>query len=136
VTEGAAPASPPARRGAAAVFASFALAASTYALFGPTGHWEDSTGASGTTSLWGQIRDGEEDRFLLGLVFLPAAFALGALLLEPTRARRAGRAVAAFLLLVFTFLTGFSVGLFFLPATLAMVVAAVLPDRTAAVRAP
>ena len=79
---------------------------------------------SGSTTLWGEIRDGDEGRSVLGVLLLPALVAFGAVALDLTRARRASRMGAAVVLSAFALLALASVGLFFLPGAGAMLVAA------------
>ncbi len=86
-----------------------------------------------TTSL-GRIRSGEEDAAVLVALVVPIVIALVPLALARTRVDLAASAVAAFLLLAFVFVTGFSIGLFYVPSALAMVVATVARAATAAPR--
>lgn len=81
-----------------------------------------------STSLAGQILDGEEDGFVVLVLLVPVAVALGAVALDRTRRRRASRAVAAVLLAGFTLLALASVGVLFLPGAAALLAAAFVPD--------
>ncbi len=113
-----------------------AVAAAAFALFGPTGVEEtqeevvqgsDERGGVSErrwTSTWGQVRGGEEDAFVVWILAFPAVVALAAFTLDRTGLRRVTRAVAAALLVAFAVVTGFSVGLFFLPSAVAMIAAA------------
>ena len=115
-----------------------ALGGSAFALLAPTGRYEEAEAVSeappsaegaietGSTTLLGQIRSGEEDAFVLVWLAVPVALAFAAVALAPTRFDVGARAVAAALLLAFAFVTGFSIGLFYVPAALAMVAAAVV----------
>ena len=112
------------------------LAAAAAALFLPTGTELTATLAPDgssvieeerSTTTWGDVRAGDEEWFVVVVVLLPAAVALGALVLDRTRIGRASRIGAAVLLSVFAVLALASVGFFFLPGALAMVVAAALP---------
>lgn len=98
------------------------------ALFLPSGTEVTETLGGGiserSTTLWGEIRDGDEDRSVLGVLLLPALVALGAVALDLTRVRRASRMGAAVVLSAFALLALASVGLFFLPGAGAMLVAA------------
>ena len=89
-----------------------ALAATVFWLFGPA--YRVSNGESRTlievNGLWGLV-----------VIAFPTAVALVPLIWR----KRAARLVAAVVLTVFAFVSGFSVGLFYWPAGLAMVVAAV-----------
>ena len=123
-----------------------ALAASSFALLGPTGRYEEGRagavpeGASvelreppvverGSTSLLGQIRSGEEDAAVLVALVVPVVIALLPLALLRTRLEPAARAVAAFLLLAFVVVAGFSIGLLYLPSAVAMALAAAQASR-------
>ena len=124
-----------------------AVVAAAFAVFGPTGVEETASAPAvveGTeeadpssaverrrTTTWDQIRQGEEDAFVLWVLALPVVVALAAFGLERTRSRRTSRAVAAALLGAFALVTGFSVGLFFLPSAAAMIAAALVPPRGA-----
>jgi hypothetical protein len=123
------------------VVLSFALAvaASGFALLAPTGTEEEATEAvpEGTppvevvvetrsTSLLEQIRAGEEDAGILVWLVVPIAIAAVPIALAGSRFRRAATASAAALLLAFSFVAGFSIGLFYLPSALAMLAAAVV----------
>ena len=65
------------------------------------------------------------------LIPLTIPIALPALALAATssRFRRLAYAVAAFLLLVFCLLSGFSIGMYYVPASIAMLISALLPTR-------
>ena len=122
-----------------------AVAAAAFALFGPTGVEETASepavlqgqeeAVSSTeverrwTTTWGQIREGEEDAFVLWALAFPVVVALAALAVDATRWRRVSRGIAAALLGAFAFVTGFSVGLLFLPSAGAMIAAAVVGGR-------
>ena len=110
-----------------------AVAASAFALLGPTGQYEveDETGEveTGWTTLLGQIRAGEEDASVLVWLVVPIVVALVPLVLARSRLALAARGVAAFLLLAFAFVTGFSIGLFYVPSALAMVAATIAGAR-------
>lgn len=60
------------------------------------------------------------------MLALPVVLAALSLALNGTRLRTPARALAAALLLLGSILTGFSIGLYYLPSALAMTVAAVL----------
>ena len=62
---------------------------------------------------------------IIGMLALPAVVAALALALNGTRLRTPARVVAAALLLIGSLLAGFSIGLYYLPSALAMVVAAI-----------
>ena len=110
-----------------------AVAASAFALLGPTGQYEveDETGEveTGRTTLLGQIRAGEEDASVLVWLVVPIVVALVPLVLARSRLALAASGVAAFLLLAFAFLAGFSIGLFYVPSALAMVAATIAGTR-------
>lgn len=121
-----------------------AVAAASFALFGPTGTEEAATAPAVLegegeatsspvvverrwTSTWDQIRLGEEDAFVLWVLTAPVLVALTALALDVTRVHRVSRGVAAVLLLAFAVVSAASVGLFFLPGAVAMLAAALVP---------
>ena len=123
-----------------------AVAASAFALLGPTGRYEQGgeeavrEGApraprdpvvtdTGWTTLLGQIRAGEEDASVLVWLVVPIVVALVPLVLARSRLALAASGVAAFLLLAFAFLAGFSIGLFYVPSALAMVAATIAGTR-------
>ncbi len=114
------------------VSAALIVLAAAAALFLPTGTevTASSTGeeTERSTTLWGDIRDGEEDWFVALVLPAPVAVALAAVALDRTRVRRASRMGAAVLLALFTLLALASVGLFFIPGAAAMLVAALVPD--------
>jgi hypothetical protein len=116
-----------------AASAALVVAATAVALFAPTGTEETITPRGETsersTSIWEQIRDGEEDAVVAVALVLPALVALAALALDRTRRRRASRMAAAVLLAGFALLAAASVGVFFLPGAAGMVAAALSPDR-------
>ena len=64
----------------------------------------------------------------IGLLAVPVVLAALPLALNATRLRTPARAVAAALLLIGSLLTGFSIGLYYLPSALAMSFAAVLAE--------
>jgi hypothetical protein len=115
-----------------------AVAASLFALLGPTGSEEEAVAAvpAGTpladrpepeirtTTMLGQIRSGEEDAFVLVWLVVPVVAAAAPLALARTPLDDAARTVAATLLLAFAFVTGFSIGLYYLPSAWTMVAAA------------
>jgi hypothetical protein len=116
-----------------------AVAASGFALIGPTGSEEAAQEAvperarpvepvveTRSTTLLGEIRAGDEDAAVLVWLVVPVAIAVAPLGLLRTRVDLAARIVAAALLLAFSFVAGASVGLFYLPSALAMVAAAVV----------
>jgi hypothetical protein len=115
-----------------------AVAASGFALLGPTGSEEAAQEAvpegarpvepveTRSTTLLGEIRAGEEDAVVLVWLVVPVAIAVAPLMLVRTRVDLAARIVAAALLLAFSFVAGASVGLFYLPSALAMVAAAIV----------
>ena len=116
-----------------------AVAASGFALIGPTGSEEAAQEAvpegarpvepvveTRSTTLLGEIRAGEEDAVVLVWLVVPVAVAIAPLVLVRMRVDFAARIVAAVLLLAFSFVAGASVGLFYLPSALAMVAAAVV----------
>ena len=114
------------------VSAVLVVLAAAAALFVPTGT-ELTVSSSGeeterSTTLWGDIRDGEEDWSVALVLLAPVVVALAAVALDRTRLRRASRMGAAVLLSLFTLLALASVGLFFLPGAGAMLVAALVPD--------
>jgi len=114
------------------VSAALVVLAAAAALFVPTGT-ELTVSSSGeeterSTTLWGDIRDGEEDWSVALVLLAPVVVALAAVALDRTRLRRASRMGAAVLLSLFTLLALASVGLFFLPGAGAMLVAALVPD--------
>ena len=114
------------------VAAALVVLAAAAALFVPTGT-ELTVSSSGeeterSTTLWGDIRDGEEDWSVALVLLAPVVVALAAVALDRTRLRRASRMGAAVLLSLFTLLALASVGLFFLPGAGAMLVAALVPD--------
>ena len=114
-------------RGGGFVVAAFVLAlgGALVVIFAPLMSWADSEGGSGSSSLFGDIRSGEED--LAPVVFLGIAVALPilALLALGTRADAPTRGVTAILLLVLCLLGAMSVGMFLLPAALALLVGAI-----------
>lgn len=123
------------------VIASAALVvlAAAAALFLPTGSEITTSVTEGadpatvelserSTTLAGQIRDGEEDWSVALVLLVPVVVALAAAALDRTRLRRASRMGAAVLLSAFALLALASVGLFFLPGAGAMLVAALVPD--------
>jgi hypothetical protein len=123
------------------VIASAALVvlAAAAALFLPTGSEVTTSVTEGadpatvelserSTTLAGEIRDGEEEWFVALVLLAPVVVALAAVALDRTRLRRASRMGAAVLLSAFTLLALASVGLFFLPGAGAMLVAALVPD--------
>jgi hypothetical protein len=67
---------------------------------------------------------------VLGLLAIPVVLAGAPLMLGSTRLRRPALVVSSALLLVFAALGAASIGLFYLPAAVAMVVAAVLDARS------
>ncbi len=117
-----------------------AVAASAFALFGPTGRYEEGmeeavpegslapqrVTETGWTTLLGQIRSGEEDASVLVWLVVPIAVATVPVVLAKTRFDPAARTVAAVLLLAFSFVTGFSIGLFYMPSGWSMLAAAVV----------
>lgn len=114
------------------VAAALVVLAAGAALFLPTGT-EVTASPSGedserSTTLWGDIRDGDEDWYVALVLLAPVVVALAAVALDRTRVRRASRMAAAVLLSLFTLLALASVGLFFLPGAGAMLVAALVPD--------
>ena len=118
-----------------------AVAASAFALLGPTGQYEEweavREGApprenrveTGYTTLLGQIRSGEEDTAVLVALVLPIVIALVPLPPLRTRLDLLARAVAAFLLLGFAFVTGFPSGHFSLPGAVGLALAAAQGSR-------
>lgn len=71
----------------------------------------------------------------IGMLALPVVLAALPLALNGTRLRTPARAVAAALLLLGSVLTGFSIGLYYLPSALAMTVAAILASATSSTAA-
>lgn len=121
------------------VSAVLVVLAAAAALFLPTGSEASTTVTEGSdpaavevsersTTLAGDIRDGEEDWSVALVLLAPVVVALAAVALDRTRVRRASRMGAAVLLSLFTLLALASVGLFFLPGAGAMLVAALVPD--------
>jgi hypothetical protein len=121
------------------VAAALVTLAAAAALFLPTGSEVTTSVTEGadpltaesseeSTTLAGDIRDGDEDWYVALVLLAPVAVALAAVVLDRTRVRRASRMGAAVLLSLFTLLALASVGLFFLPGAGAMLVAAVVPD--------
>ena len=93
-----------------------ALAATAFCLFGPlyrTGSGETSTLLE-VNGVWG-----------LAVVAFPTAVAAVPLVLR----KRGARIAAAGVLAVFAFVSGFTVGLFYWPAGIAMIAAAVFEGR-------
>ena len=84
---------------------------------------QDSTGMTGTATTSATLIEVNGGFALLPVLF-PVAICAGTLALRNTRIARAARAVAAVVLLAFSVVAGFSIGLFYLPAAFAMVVAA------------
>ncbi len=116
-----------------------AVAASGFALLGPTGTEEAAEEAllesarpvepvveTRSTTLLGKIRSGEEDAFVLVWLFVPIALAVAPLALLTTRVGLAARTVAAVLLLAFSVVAAASIGLFYMPSALSMAAAAVV----------
>ena len=116
-----------------------AVVGSTYALLGPTGSYSETESTpggqvverTGSTTLLGQIRSGEEDAAIVFALAIPVLISLLPLLLARTRAREAAQIGSAALLLLFALVTGFSVGLFFLPSAAAMLAAVVVSGNRA-----
>jgi hypothetical protein len=95
-----------------------ALAAALFAAFGPTYESCEMTSCRRESAV------SVNGWWVLIVVALPVVVALASLVLD----RRPVRIVAAVLLWAFSIITGFSVGLFFMPAALAMTIAAARSD--------
>jgi hypothetical protein len=102
---------------AAALFGFLGIA---YALFGPTYSFQSSSGQTGTASM---VQLGPSPSVLISvgvLVFVPIGVAISAVV----HSRTGGRGwqimlwVATTIIVIITFLTGFSIGLLLLPGTL------------------
>ena len=121
----------------AALAALLALAASAFLLLTPfyTGtHTTTSSGAGQPTAA--RVVESRSATLLevngpAVLIPLTIPIALPALALAATRSRfrRLAYAIAALLLLVFCLLSGFSIGMYYVPAALAMLISALLPTR-------
>ena len=110
---------------AAALFGFLGIA---YALFGPTYSFQSSSGQTGTASM---LQLGLPPGVLLTvgiLVLVPIGVAVSAVVHSRTGGRgwRIVLWVATTLIVIITFLTGFSIGLLLLPSTLFAVVASAL----------
>lgn len=116
-----------------AVVASLALAvvAAAYLLLVPTYAAESTTATLGRTGPGSSVSTRSETTLLeaegwsvLIPLLIPVILSAAPLLLNETRYAAATRLVAAVLLLSFVVLTGFSIGLFYLPSAAAMLLAA------------
>jgi hypothetical protein len=80
--------------------------------------------------LWSLLLAGDEQWWTIWLLFVPAAAALIPLVLAPGWPRQAGRIAAALVLVAWCLVALASVGLFYMPAAAAMVVAAIRGRRS------
>jgi hypothetical protein len=108
----------------------FALVGAIVVVFAPLWSWEDSTGATGSSSA-----ASEGDTGVIVVAGVPSMLVLFAVLALGTRVDGLVRWVTGVLLFAFCFLAGFSIGLFFLPAAGALLAAAVVRGEAADHRA-